>query len=110
MMTTAKLDGIDLVSALILATKHDVIPSDKDQQILVDVDLAILGQPTAIFLEYENNIRKEYSWVLEKDFREGRAKVLKRFLDRSHIYSTSVFQAKYEDKARANLKASIQNL
>lgn len=111
---TAKKAGLDRIaeslSALILATRHDGAPSDKDQQILVDVDLSILGQPSAIFLEYEKNIRREYSWVAENDFRVGRRKVLQSFLDRPYIYWTSVLRKKYELKARTNLKASIQNL
>lgn len=91
------------VANLITATKHTASPTDPDVQLLVDVDLSILGQPENKFDEYEQQIRKEYEWVAEDAFVAGRSAILKSFLDRSTIYSTPFFLDKYEAQARANI-------
>ncbi len=110
-LTAAKLDGmIKPLCNLILATKHNRHATDPDQQILIDIDLSILGQPSPAFSEYEKSIRQEYSWVPENDFRTARAKILRSFLDRTTIFSTATFQKKYESTARKNLENSIAAL
>lgn len=96
--------------ALILATKHNAIPERIDARILVDIDLSILGKPAQEFGEYEKNIRREYSWVSEEQFRQGRSAILQGFLDRSSIYSTDFFRSRYEARARKNLQMSLTKL
>jgi predicted metal-dependent HD superfamily phosphohydrolase len=98
------------VWALILDTKHAAPPTTADGFLLVDIDLSILGRPAAEFDAYERAIRLEYQHVPEADFRAGRAKILRRFLDRPGIYGTDVFRRKYEDRARENLGRSIRRL
>jgi predicted metal-dependent HD superfamily phosphohydrolase len=95
---------------LIFATKHQELPEDLDSQIMVDIDLTILGQPEEKFNEYENKIREEYSWVSQEDFLSGRKKVLESFLARQKIYLTDFFRSKYEAEARTNLNRSVQIL
>jgi predicted metal-dependent HD superfamily phosphohydrolase len=105
---------VDRVSQLILATRHDSPPTDADSRLVVDIDLAILGQPAERFDAYEEAIRKEYAPVIEQrgaaQFDAGRARILRRFLSRPTIYSTEYFRHKYEDAARANLRRSIERL
>lgn len=103
-------DAITRVKELILATRHSSAPTDRDQALLVDIDLAILGAPTRRFDEYETQVRKEYAWVADEDFRIGRAAILKGFLARSSIYTTPEFRARFEDLARANLARSLAQL
>ncbi len=100
----------DKVVNLVLATKHTVPPIDSDAQILVDIDLGILGKSEKEFDEYEQGIRKEYSWVTYEQFAAKRAQILQAFLDRPYIYSCKFFRDKYESKARDNLKRSIAKL
>jgi predicted metal-dependent HD superfamily phosphohydrolase len=97
------------IQALILATRHDVIVQSLSAQILVDVDLAILGASTARFDEYERQVRQEYEWVPEEDFHNARRHILNQFLARPWIYSTKYFQDRLEDSARANLMRSVSN-
>lgn len=99
-----------LVSDLILATKHSSEPVELDARLLVDIDLAILGQSPEHFDEYERQIRCEYEWVSEEVFNAKRAEILQAFLNRPAIYSTSFFQHKYEQTARRNLERSLQRL
>lgn len=101
---------IDKVTSLILATKHPVTPQTQNEQYLVDIDLSILGKPEAEFDEYELDIRDEYSWVLEKDFKTGRSEILSEFLQRESIYSTEFFRNRYEEQAQKNLQRSIKIL
>ena len=98
------------VGKLILTTKHVKPPNCLEGKLIVDIDLSILGQSRAKFDAYEKAIRKEYAWVPDAAFREGRAKVLQHFLKRKRIYSTPYFFKKYEKRARANLKRSLARL
>jgi predicted metal-dependent HD superfamily phosphohydrolase len=95
------------VERLILATKHDAVPRDRDAQILVDIDLSILGADEPRYQEYETQIRREYAWVDEGAFRSGRTKVLRSFLDRPFIYSTTEFRSRLEAPARNNLARAL---
>ncbi len=92
------------VDALIMATLHDVMPADLDQQLLVDIDLAILGASPQRFEEYDGQVRAEYSWVLGFVYKMKRKMVLKGFLSRPVIFHTDVFRVKYEQLARFNLQ------
>mgnify|MGYP001593408659 CR=1 FL=1 len=98
------------VHDLILFTKHNKLPDIIDGKLIIDIDLSILGKPSERFNEYEKSIRKEYSWVSEQYFRDGRSSILQGFLDRPSIYLTEFFQKKYESSARKNLANSIKNL
>lgn len=97
------------VVRLILITQHKAIPQTKEEQLLVDIDLSILGADVEAFAEYERQIRAEYAWVPEKDFCKGRAAVLEQFLKHEHIYHTAHFSQRYEAKARDNLEEAIQH-
>lgn len=95
------------VHNLIMATCHNATPSDGDQQLLVDIDLAILGAAPARFSEYDRQVRAEYSWVPGLLYRIKRKAVLKHFLARPHLYSTCHFRDRYEQQARLNLQTAI---
>jgi predicted metal-dependent HD superfamily phosphohydrolase len=98
------------VHQLVLATKHDAMPTSPDAALLVDVDLAILGAASERFDEYEQQVRQEYSWVPGILFRRKRREILQAFLARARIYSTDHFRGRYEVPARANLARSIERL
>jgi predicted metal-dependent HD superfamily phosphohydrolase len=92
---------------LIRVSTHRKSASDPDGRLFADVDLAILGRPPEEFAEYERQVRREYDWVPEAEFRAGRAPILETFLDRFSIFMTPHFQEKYEKQARMNLTASL---
>jgi predicted metal-dependent HD superfamily phosphohydrolase len=98
------------VAALVLATKTHVAPADDvDAALLLDVDLAILGAAPARFADYERQIRAEYAHVPDAEFRAGRARVLRGFLDRERIYVTEAFHDALEARARENLLRSLES-
>ena len=98
------------VGKLILSTQYQVDPKSRDKMILRDVELSIFGEFPEFFDEYEENIRREYSFVPIADFRVGRAEILQRFL-RPVFYSTPELQTSpYEGWAQSNIRRSLEKL
>jgi predicted metal-dependent HD superfamily phosphohydrolase len=94
--------------ALIMATAHHAAPEGDDARLVVDIDLAILGADAARFAEYEGQVRAEYATVPEDLFRQKRAELLARFLERPAIYQTPELHARLENQARINLRRAIE--
>jgi predicted metal-dependent HD superfamily phosphohydrolase len=101
---------VERVAALIMATRHDATPVGADASVLVDVDLSILGAPSARFDEYERDVRREYAWVPEIVFRRRRREILERLLARPQLFSTPRMRELHEHAARANLARSLRRL
>ena len=95
------------VHDLVLATRHDVLPLSQDEKVLVDIDLSILGAGDLRFAEYERQVREEYTFVPGWLFRRKRRAILKSFLDRHCIYSTTHFIERLEARARSNLRHAL---
>ncbi len=81
-----------------------------DAALLVDVDLSILGAQPAQFAKYERQIRQEYQHVDAQRFNRKRAEVLSGFLAQSRIFHVGQMHAKFEQRARANIAASLTQL
>jgi predicted metal-dependent HD superfamily phosphohydrolase len=103
---------IERIVQMIWATAHtfDGPPMLRDTQVLLDADLAILGASEERYVRYAGDIRKEYAWVPERDYRAGRAAVLTKFLAAPRIYHTQLMFEEGEQRARANLRAEIARL
>lgn len=106
----ASEDQAARVFELIMATCHAAAPETADARIVVDCDLAILGQPAERFDQYDAAIAQEYSWVPEDVFRQKRADVLQQFLARARIFQTDQFFERYEQRARQNLERTVNRL
>jgi predicted metal-dependent HD superfamily phosphohydrolase len=99
------------VAQLVLATaRHEAAADDPDAQLLLDIDLAILGAAPARFDEYERQVRAEYAHVDETEFRGGRARILAGFLARPRLYATQPFHDALEQHARDNIARSLSAL
>lgn len=121
-LMTAECAGLvepeDLAAAdiMIRATEGHALPEGssggraQDMRFFLDADLAILGAGRAVFDAYEDAVRREYAHVPEAEFRRGRSSVLRGFLDRPALYFSTHFRAKYEERARNNLRRSLQRL
>lgn len=103
-------ERVERVEDLIMATRHAVAPQGQDQQLLIDIDLAILGSSRSRFDEYEAQVRREYSWVPRVIYRRKRRNVLSGFAQRQHIYSTQALRDSLEGSARENLAHSLKSL
>jgi predicted metal-dependent HD superfamily phosphohydrolase len=102
---------IDLVRRLILATKRHEAEGDlPDADLFLDADLAILGAADKTYLAYSEAIRREYSWVPDAAYREGRLKVLTSFLGRERLYYTEPMAECFDVRARSNMSNEIKTL
>lgn len=95
------------VHALVMATRHDAVPEGHDAELLIDIDLSILGAERARFDEYERQVGEEYGFVPAAVRLPRRREILQRFLDRPALYATPRMHALLEARARANLQRSI---
>lgn len=101
-------DAVARVEALVMATAHSAAaPVGADQELLVDIDLAILAADATRFAEYERQIRREYAHVADAEFRTRRRAILAALLARDPIYRTPRLRAELEARARANLTLAI---
>ena len=99
------------IRRLVLATGHrgSADPQD-DAAAITDIDLTILGADRGRFDEYEADIRREYAFVPDDQFRRRRREILEAFLARPAIYATPWFRERLEARARENLARSIAAL
>lgn len=100
----------DRVSEFILATIHEAQPANRDAQLLVDIDLSVLGSSDAQFEQFEIGVRREYKWVPGPLYRRERRRILQSFIDRDSIYCTAELSSRFESRARKNLAHAIRTL
>lgn len=93
---------IERIAQMILSTK-DHIAHSSDAQILIDIDLAILGAPPSRFAEYEKQIRAEYAWVDADTYVIARQAALAHFAERPKIFQSPFLSMRLEAQARINL-------
>lgn len=96
-----------LIASLIVKTSSHDAGDDVDAQVLLDADLAILGASEPAYRKYAQQIRQEYAWVPEPDYRKGRRHVLERFQARPKIYQ---LLNHLEETARRNIADEIARL
>jgi predicted metal-dependent HD superfamily phosphohydrolase len=95
---------------LIMATLYTAQTNSLDEDLIVDIDLTILGSEKITYDQFEKNIRQEYRWVPTFVFRKKRKDILVHLLERDRIYKNKYFYDKFEQQARVNLYAAIAAL
>lgn len=99
------------VSRLIRATEnHSAGPDELLAQIMVSIDLSILGSDEERYGEYASSVRREYSHVPDQLWATGRALVLKRLLERDPLYPHPDFQRRLGAQARRNMETELKAL
>lgn len=101
---------LEKCKAQIEATKEHKLSQDLDTNILLDFDLLVLGKSPKEYIEYSQNIRKEYSIYPDFMYKKGRKKVLEHFLEKGPIFKTEYFVTRYEQRAINNLKMELLSL
>ncbi|MGB1313610.1 MAG: hypothetical protein ACPG54_08175 [Bizionia paragorgiae] len=96
--------------ALIEATKAHEPSLDTDTNILLDLDLSILGQSPGDYKIYCDSIRKEYKIYPDFMYRKGRIKVLQHFLALDSIFKIDYFKSTFEAQAKHNIKTELEGL
>lgn len=100
-------DVIARIYNLIMVTKNHAGVADNDAQLMLDIDLSILGAAPHIYDQFENGIRFEYKKVPGFIFKKKRKQILQSFLDKPKIYNHPYFTDKLEQQARKNLAQAI---
>lgn len=77
------------------------------EQLVIDVDLAILGSESSEFATYEAAVRAEYAHVAGVAFAIGRGRFLAELLRRPSLFGTPFFRERFEARARANIAATL---
>ena len=98
------------VGAMVRATAAHGAPPDDDTAVLLDADLAVLGADAGDYDRYAGAIRREYAWVPEEDYRRGRGRVLRQFLQRERIYRLESVHRALDSRARENLRRELGSL
>lgn len=109
-LRAASIESVERIRQMILATTHRDEPFAGDTALVVDIDLTILGSSPEIYSQFERAIRREYWWVPRARYVAGRGKILAALLGRSSIYQHDRFYEKYEQQARANITAALEQL
>jgi predicted metal-dependent HD superfamily phosphohydrolase len=78
--------------------------------VFLDLDLSILGASEDEYDGYKKQIREEYSYYSVDEYKNGRIKIMKGFLNRERLYFTDDFHMKYETRARENIEREIKSL
>lgn len=101
---------IEKCKQLILATKFHEESSDFDINVFTDADLSVLGMDWNSYLNYCQQVRKEYSIFPDLIYNPGRKKALNHFLEMERIFKTDAFYEKYELNAKKNLTREISEI
>ena len=95
---------------IIMATTHQQHNLSMDEKLVADIDIAGFGKSERIFRYNNELVRKEYPTIPEKEYAEGRIKVLSRFIKRPSIFLSPQFADRYERQARINLARHTEEL
>ena len=80
-----QLDTMQKIKHWILATQKHAPTDETDLQFLLDIDLAILAATPERFIQYEQQIQQEYSWVDPEVYSIKRKEVLMNFISLSRF-------------------------
>lgn len=111
----ADAELIDAVEVLIEMSRHRAeevaeVEPESDLARFLDFDLSVLAAPPPVYAAYAAAIRKEYGLFPDLLYNPGRARVLRGFLQRPHLYCSTSARAAWEAAARQNLASEIRSL
>lgn len=109
-------DELQMVRLLVRATATHELPESAnlpagyepaDIQFFLDTDMAILAADSARYRRYLRGVRSEYSHFDDEAFRAGRTTFLRSILGRERIFLSEQALKLWEEPARANLRAEL---
>jgi predicted metal-dependent HD superfamily phosphohydrolase len=103
-------DVAEVVRLILLTESHRVQGEDPLGELVVSIDLSILGSDPHCYQEYSEAIREEYAHVPEELWRAGRGAVLRRMLDADPLYPQAQFRERLEAQARRNMTDELRVL
>jgi predicted metal-dependent HD superfamily phosphohydrolase len=88
----------------ILATKtHETTINNPVDQVVIDIDLSILGADGPVYDDYVRAIREEYSFVSDEAWRVGRLGFLEGLRKREYLFNTRWAIERFERQAWENI-------
>ena len=102
-------DALMTGDLVICTWDHQSHFGNPDTEFFLDLDLSILGEERVVYMEYADNIRKEYAKIPDADYARGRISILESFLSRPRIFYTDYFLGR-ELVARSNITTEIERL
>ena len=102
-------------AALIRATDHSRprTAAHRLQDVMLGVDLAILGQPDDVYDAYSRSVREEYGHVDDASYRAGRTNILEHFKRSAHdgtLFVEPWFSDMYTAQALENIGRELAAL
>jgi len=91
------------VCGLILATRHQRMPTTHDRRFIEDIDLAGFASPWDDFMREGELLREEFAAQPDQKYYTGQVAFLDMLRKRRWFFLTDYYRQRYEMKARANL-------
>ncbi|MFP4523508.1 MAG: hypothetical protein ACLFNM_03105 [Candidatus Woesearchaeota archaeon] len=95
------------VKDLIIVTHRPIIPENKDECLIIDLDHLNFGWEHSLFSQQTKNIRQELSFLSDDDFSLNTEKLFTKMLKKNSIFLTPYFKERYEQKAQSNLQRAL---
>jgi len=86
-----------------LTASHDPLPGDHNGALLSDADLSILAASPQAYRTYTIGVRREYAYLPDRAFAEGRSAVLNNLLSLPKLFHVPVLRERWEEQARMNI-------
>lgn len=106
----AGIDAARVEQLILLTAEHAADPADAAAAVLLDADLAVLAADGPVYARYVRAVRAEYGHLPEADWRRGRSAVLRSLLDRDPLFLGTGARARWQERARANLRGELAQL
>lgn len=104
------VDADEVARLVLLTREHSPAADDVEGVALCDADLAVLASGRERYRDYCRGVRQEYGHLDDATFAAGRAAVLRRFLQRPHLFASTHARERWEAAARLNVAREIAEL
>jgi predicted metal-dependent HD superfamily phosphohydrolase len=102
---------LENLKQIILSTiKHAPLLKDHDNELFLDLDMAVLASESIIYEQYTSAIQKEFSIFPAELYQAGRKSILEKFLEGKNIFLTPFFKENFEKQAVENIQNEIASL
>lgn len=89
---------------------HENKTNDKDLDIFLDVDMSYLGAEFSVFKKIRNQIRKEFIFYSDEEFKNGSILFFNKLIESEKIFLSDYFHNIYEKQCRENIKNHLIEL
>lgn len=106
----AQADAEEVAKLIRLTKSHLAEKQDRLGALIVSIDHSVLGSDPDRYRAYAADVRSEYAHLSDKEWRAGRAAVLKRLLAADPLFPDPLFRDRFERQARMNMADELRIL